>query len=307
MKIHIVQKGDTLWEIAKKYKVDFEELKQINSHLSSPDMIMPGMKIKIPSSTKPVKKEGQVKEKKTVKEKQAYKDTSPMPKPVIKEDDQQKPKEVKAEMPKMPEMPTMPKMPPQQPMMQMPVIEQDLSQYTTIQMPEIKKETVKQESKKEKQEVKKEAHVPYTQPVNHHPMPVMPMPICCHVINPCCPSMPMGHHHMHHQNKHHQMPMALKPSMSSSPCDCDQGYHLPNKHMSSHVKPWKHQAPATMHSHHHTAYPMPPSVQGVEQEYHANNNYPPYYATDPAHHPYPHPATAAYPSFKRDDINTNEE
>ncbi|MBD3107854.1 SafA/ExsA family spore coat assembly protein [Bacillus sp. AGMB 02131] len=50
MKIHIVQKGDTLWKIAQKYGVQFEELKQINSQLSNPDMIMPGMKIKVPSS-----------------------------------------------------------------------------------------------------------------------------------------------------------------------------------------------------------------------------------------------------------------
>ena len=55
MKIHIVQKGDTLWKIAKKYGVDFEELKKINSHLSNPDMIMPGMKIKIPAAGDTVK------------------------------------------------------------------------------------------------------------------------------------------------------------------------------------------------------------------------------------------------------------
>nr|WP_168733777.1 SafA/ExsA family spore coat assembly protein [Metabacillus sediminilitoris] len=49
MKIHIVQKGDTLWKIAKKYGVDFEELKSMNTQLSNPDLIMPGMKIKVPS------------------------------------------------------------------------------------------------------------------------------------------------------------------------------------------------------------------------------------------------------------------
>ena len=50
MKIHIVQKGDTLWKLAKKYGVQFEELKKLNSQLSNPDMIMPGMKIKVPSA-----------------------------------------------------------------------------------------------------------------------------------------------------------------------------------------------------------------------------------------------------------------
>ena len=50
MKIHIVQKGDTLWNLAKKYGVSFDELKKNNSQLSNPDMIMPGMKIKIPGT-----------------------------------------------------------------------------------------------------------------------------------------------------------------------------------------------------------------------------------------------------------------
>ncbi|MHC8522687.1 SafA/ExsA family spore coat assembly protein [Rossellomorea sp. H39__3] len=56
MKIHIVQKGDTLWKIAKKYGVNFEELKHMNAQLSNPDMIMPGMKIKVPTSGGTVKK-----------------------------------------------------------------------------------------------------------------------------------------------------------------------------------------------------------------------------------------------------------
>lgn len=68
LKIHIVQKGDTLWEIAKQYGVDIEELKELNSHLSSPDMIMPGMKIKIPSSSKQVKTKPVPKEEVSKKE-----------------------------------------------------------------------------------------------------------------------------------------------------------------------------------------------------------------------------------------------
>ncbi|MBB5323950.1 morphogenetic protein associated with SpoVID [Anoxybacillus tepidamans] len=62
MKIHIVQKGDTLWKIAQKYGIDFEQLKKMNGHLSDPDLIMPGMKIKIPTAGVPVKKEIQKKE-----------------------------------------------------------------------------------------------------------------------------------------------------------------------------------------------------------------------------------------------------
>jgi morphogenetic protein associated with SpoVID len=64
VKIHIVQKGDTLWKIAQKYGVDFEQLKKINGHLSNPDMIMPGMKIKVPTAGVPVKKEVPKKETK---------------------------------------------------------------------------------------------------------------------------------------------------------------------------------------------------------------------------------------------------
>ncbi|GAA0354924.1 SafA/ExsA family spore coat assembly protein [Bacillus horti] len=55
MKIHIVQKGDTLWKLAEQYGVNFEELKKANSQLSNPDLIMPGMKIKIPTGAVPAK------------------------------------------------------------------------------------------------------------------------------------------------------------------------------------------------------------------------------------------------------------
>lgn len=94
MKIHIVQQGDTLWKLAKKYNVDFEQLKAVNSHLSNPDVIMPGMKIKIPTAGVPVKKEA-------VKE-------APIQQPVAKEKPKVKEapvpkKEVKAPPPKMPE------------------------------------------------------------------------------------------------------------------------------------------------------------------------------------------------------------
>lgn len=54
MKIHIVQKGDTLWNLSKQYNVDFQALKAANSQLANPDMIMPGMKIKIPVAKKHV-------------------------------------------------------------------------------------------------------------------------------------------------------------------------------------------------------------------------------------------------------------
>lgn len=63
MRIYIVQKGDTLFEIAKNNGATLEEVMKLNPQLSSPDLIMPGMKIKIPSGKKQIKsdKEYQVK------------------------------------------------------------------------------------------------------------------------------------------------------------------------------------------------------------------------------------------------------
>ncbi|MGO0060252.1 SafA/ExsA family spore coat assembly protein [Brevibacillus fluminis] len=55
MKIHIVQKGDTMWKIARRYGVDFKELLRANSQLKNPDLIYPGMKIKVPSGRVPAR------------------------------------------------------------------------------------------------------------------------------------------------------------------------------------------------------------------------------------------------------------
>src|SRR5699024_3369106 len=48
LRIYIVQKGDTLFKIAKKHKVTVEEIIRLNTHIANPDYIMPGMKIKLP-------------------------------------------------------------------------------------------------------------------------------------------------------------------------------------------------------------------------------------------------------------------
>lgn len=127
-----MQLGDTLWNLAEKYNASFEELKQVNSHLANPEKLMPGMKIKIPGSTKQVqkaksKKEQMTpvsKEEKTSKKEQTkpvqkeekkeaehpYKQKTPTPIAVLKEDDQkEKQKEqFEAVMPKMPKVPSMP-------------------------------------------------------------------------------------------------------------------------------------------------------------------------------------------------------
>ncbi|MGE6488306.1 LysM peptidoglycan-binding domain-containing protein [Paenisporosarcina sp. NPDC076898] len=51
MHVHVVQKGDTLWKIAKQYGVSFDEVKRLNAHLANPDYIVPGMKIFVPTKT----------------------------------------------------------------------------------------------------------------------------------------------------------------------------------------------------------------------------------------------------------------
>ncbi|GGP13675.1 SafA/ExsA family spore coat assembly protein [Oceanobacillus neutriphilus] len=141
MKIHIVQLGDTLWKLAEKYNASFEELKKVNSHLANPEKLMPGMKIKIPGSTKQVQKGTNKKEQMTPvskkektlpskeevkpakkeqtkpvqkeekkKTEHPYKQKSPTPIAVLKEDDQKEKKkeQFEAVMPKMPKIPSMP-------------------------------------------------------------------------------------------------------------------------------------------------------------------------------------------------------
>ncbi|AIC93948.1 LysM peptidoglycan-binding domain-containing protein [Shouchella lehensis] len=62
MRIHIVQKGDTVGKLADKYDLSLNQIKQANSTITNPDVLMPGMKVKIPSPTVAVRKETSVKE-----------------------------------------------------------------------------------------------------------------------------------------------------------------------------------------------------------------------------------------------------
>lgn len=79
MRVHIVQKGDTLWKIAKQYAVGFDELKRLNAHLANPDYIVPGMEIYLPAMSK---------EKEIVKERPVQ---QPAPAPVPAPKEQVKP------------------------------------------------------------------------------------------------------------------------------------------------------------------------------------------------------------------------
>jgi morphogenetic protein associated with SpoVID len=216
LKIHVVQKGDTLWEISQKYGVDFEEVKQLNSHLSSPDMIMPGMKIKVPTTSKAVKHESKpVKEKKKEQVKHPYKDISPKPMPVIKEDDKKPPKKVEAEMPQMPQMPI-------QPIVQMPILEQDFDYHTTIKFPQMPKQPEKKKEKPKQKPVKEEKKAE-AMPLPH-PMPIPMAPCCWH---PCFPPAPYPMAAPAFDcNHHHIAPMQMQ---GKKDCGCQgAGMHYQN-------------------------------------------------------------------------------
>ncbi|SET82797.1 morphogenetic protein associated with SpoVID [Oceanobacillus limi] len=313
MKIHIVQKGDTLWEIAKQYGVDFEEVKQLNSQLSSPDMIMPGMKVKIPTSAKTVKKEAPVKEQQ-IKEKQKpvtekpYKDISPKPFPVIKEDDEKPAKEVKPEMP-MPQMPQMPL----QPMMQMPIMQQEIQQDIHLpKMPEQPKEKpVKKEQPKE-QPIQQPVQQPVQQPMVQQPIHMVP---CYPVPHPCYPVPIM---HPCDQPMYHHQPAVLGPqfqdfeSSSSPEFPIQQSMPLQQEMM-----------PKSMHKNDcgcKGSNPMPAQAMGsMQAPYGFDQMQPPFQAQPMSPYPtqqYPqipdfnqpaYPTPPGYPSFRQEEDESASE
>ncbi|WP_235791366.1 SafA/ExsA family spore coat assembly protein [Virgibacillus salidurans] len=332
MKIHIVQKGDTLWEISKSYGVDFEQVKELNSQLSSPDMIMPGMKIKIPSSSKMVKKED-MSVKETHKAEQPYKDISPKPMPVIKEDDKEKPKAVKPQMPvqplpKMPiqkekEMPIepLPKMPihkeKQTPIKKdktMPMLEQD--HYTTVNFPKIQQQYTEKKEKKPEKDYK---HIK-PQPLPEPQMQQVPMvPMCCHVVHPCYPPVPFPAMGAMPEGFGPPQPMLqpdFHPQMAgdmmqpNQDCGCRQN------------APFMQPQPMPQFGNEYQSQPMPEYYQHLKPQYGtefkhepefkthqmpSSNMYPPYFgnAGSMKNHPYPDPP--AYPDFSSSHRDKEDE
>ncbi|RYG74812.1 SafA/ExsA family spore coat assembly protein [Lentibacillus lipolyticus] len=232
MKIHIVQKGDTLWEIAKQYDADFEQVKKMNPQLSSPDMIMPGMKIKIPSSTKPVKTQDITDKKQMHKQpaEKPYKDTSPKPMPAVEEDDVKQPK------------PVQPKMP-MQPNMQMPVMEQEMNHYTTINLPQVPTYSAPEKEPEKESEKDKHMHypsksMPQMPPQSHHYQQMPQMPPQPHHYQQI-PQMPPQPHHCQQMPQmppqpHHYQQMPHPPADkaesyygSKQDCGCGGGYQKP--------------------------------------------------------------------------------
>jgi len=53
VKLHVVKEGETLWGIAQKHGVSLDELIKANPQIQNPDVIHPGMKVKIPASAEP--------------------------------------------------------------------------------------------------------------------------------------------------------------------------------------------------------------------------------------------------------------
>lgn len=193
MRIHIVQKGDTLWKIAKKYNVDFAQLKSLNSHLSDPNMIMPGMKIKIPSGHSPSQKHYKEMPKKEAPIKEA-----PIKEAPIKE----------MPVPAPPPMPELPKYPihEESPEFLPPIPEPELPiEAPPVPMPPM-----------------------YYKPIHHKPMspcgcgaPIMPMP--CQPIH-----WPGYHGHYHGYGYGNMMPpmptMGAMEEESSSSSSYDTDY-----------------------------------------------------------------------------------
>ncbi|MGG3857629.1 SafA/ExsA family spore coat assembly protein [Metabacillus fastidiosus] len=153
LKIHIVQKGDTLWNIAKKYGVDFEALKSMNTQLSNPDLIMPGMKIKVPSGNVHVKKEkpmsgGQKKEMPIVE----HPFVKEKPK-VVEEFEEMIPIQKEVEKPSTPYVPPVPSI--QQPVYP----EIDVNNYYMVNMEHLAPQFPQMPPKPKKEAVKKEVPV----------------------------------------------------------------------------------------------------------------------------------------------------
>lgn len=301
LKIHIVRKGDTLWEIAKQYGVDFEALKKSNPQLSSPDLIMPGMKIKIPSETKTVKKESTVpKETQTPAPKKETKKQTPN----IKEDDHQKPKEVQMEMPKK----HIPAIPPnlQTPKKEEPIVKEqhkesikpkkETTKSPVKPMTEMIKMPVMEESTPEtpKSKKPKKEEVKEEKPVS---------PICYHYYHHCCP--PLFHHCMpvmndmtggfmpyHHMEQGNMLsPMPILPQQMGQPCGCQgQGQQLYPYQMREQIPmPGVHFAPWG-HAHDMNESQFNPSVE--EQ---------------PKPFPFPPPYPSYFEAHTREDRQTDDD
>ncbi|MDN4494555.1 LysM peptidoglycan-binding domain-containing protein [Ureibacillus aquaedulcis] len=251
MQTHIVQKGETLWRIAKQYGIGLDELKRLNTHLANPDYIVPGMEIILPEGGTANPKSSMTKGQQTAPMPSKEMMTAPKEKLTRPVEKEQPVKEVPKKMETAPIPAPIPQPMPVPMPMPMPAPQVDLMpqfqfdfapqmhfehpktlpapapmpmpqpQPIYIQVPQPKVET------KVEQTVEKE--VEYVQ------VPV-PQP---QVIYVCCPQpqpMPCGcHEKMHHHNPchekmHHHHPCGCHEQVYyHNPCGCqEQHYHQPH-------------------------------------------------------------------------------
>ncbi|MGE7091027.1 LysM peptidoglycan-binding domain-containing protein [Lysinibacillus sp. NPDC048646] len=212
MRIHIVQKGDTLWKIAKEYGISFEDLKRLNVHLANPDYIVPGMEIILPEKIhKETHNQGAHHQGTQHKETQIHKEM-PTHKPV-KESVK---KEVQKPMPAPPIVapPPMPMPAPQmipipfpmpmpQPMPQQPMwVPQpvELNWNQQLVMPQVEHPVLPPI------QIQPPPPAPAPPPIAHPAPPPPPPPVHIMPQMPMMPHCPSCHQPMHHQMWWH-MPM----------------------------------------------------------------------------------------------------
>lgn len=254
MRVHIVQKGDTLWKIAKQYGIGFDELKRLNAQLANPDYIVPGMEIFLPEKGETGGKETvkgdkhkvmhEMKEKeiewKPSKELQYVEESIEVPQLPMHPEPTYNPYAFMPSIYQMAYMPTY-----QQPIYQMPVYQQPIYQAPMQQIvqPPMQHQPVFEESAEEEmvekmphEEVSYE-HEIYQQPMMHHqPMHHQPM-----FHQPCGCHQPMYHQPMHHQSCGCHQPMHHQPMFHQS-CGCHQPmHHQPMFHHSGCHEPMYHQ------------------------------------------------------------------
>ncbi|MGP4041726.1 SafA/ExsA family spore coat assembly protein [Gracilibacillus sp. D59] len=237
MKIHIVQKDETLWKIAQKYGVNLDDVIAANPQISNPEMIMPGMKIKIPTTSgskqqpAPSNKKQQVQP--GVTDKKDKQEVTPQPQtpnqilPAIEEDEDKKWAPLKKEMPSLPI--HFNKQPPQPAPSQ---ASQDLkwTQLTNnfethihpTQMPD-------EDEVAGVEDHMKPEHKPMA-PQHHHPQP-LPMHAPCYSQD----GIPYGYGHAGHPGQHGNMPQypfpeGFQPQVMGEQSEPKQSGHAPQHH-----------------------------------------------------------------------------
>lgn len=245
LRIHIVQKGDTLWKIAKEYGVSFEDLKRLNAHLANPDYIVPGMELILPEKiNKEPHRDGNREghretnwgtHKEGHKETQMHKEspTKPVKESVKKEVQRPMPPPVVVPPPPMPEPQMIPipypmPMPmPQQPMFVPQPVE--LSWHQQVVMPQI-----------EQTQTVAPPPVQIQPPPVIQPAPPPPMPQPIYIMPPPMPAVPhcsschqpVPHHMWWPMQMPMQMPMHMEPqveayTMPQQPTSCEmKGSHV---------------------------------------------------------------------------------